>query len=278
MAIDEHVWVSNSPKNTVTRIDPKAQQDRRDDRRRQEPVLRARRRASAACGCPTAATRASRGSTSRPARCTATLPMTIGNSEGGVATGAGQLLDDDRRQGHARARSIRRPTRSSPRSTSRPDRSPSRSAKNAVWVTSTEKNLADARQRAAPTSSRKRSPSARSRGSSPSAKGRCGRSTRATARSRASTPRPTRSSRRSRPAFPGGGGEICRRRRIGVGRRRSSTRSRASIRRPTRSRSSSSAKAATAIRVGHGSVWLSNLRQANIWRLDPKRIEATTPE
>ena len=33
-----------------------------------------------------------------------------------------------------------------------------------------------------------------------------------------------------------------------------------------------------AIRVGHGSVWLSNLRQANVWRLDPKRIEATLPE
>jgi virginiamycin B lyase len=30
-----------------------------------------------------------------------------------------------------------------------------------------------------------------------------------------------------------------------------------------------------AIRVGHGSVWLSNLRQSNVWRLDPKRIEAT---
>jgi virginiamycin B lyase len=32
-----------------------------------------------------------------------------------------------------------------------------------------------------------------------------------------------------------------------------------------------------AIRVGHGSVWLSNLRQGNVWRLDPKRIEATLP-
>jgi hypothetical protein len=32
-----------------------------------------------------------------------------------------------------------------------------------------------------------------------------------------------------------------------------------------------------AIRVGHGSVWLSNLRQGNVWRLDPKRIEATRP-
>ena len=30
-----------------------------------------------------------------------------------------------------------------------------------------------------------------------------------------------------------------------------------------------------AIRAGRGSVWLSNLRQGNVWRLDPKRIEAT---
>jgi virginiamycin B lyase len=30
-----------------------------------------------------------------------------------------------------------------------------------------------------------------------------------------------------------------------------------------------------AIRVGHGSVWLSNLRQGTVWRIDPKRIAAT---
>jgi len=29
-----------------------------------------------------------------------------------------------------------------------------------------------------------------------------------------------------------------------------------------------------AVRVGHGSVWLSNLREQNLWRLDPRRIEA----
>lgn len=33
-----------------------------------------------------------------------------------------------------------------------------------------------------------------------------------------------------------------------------------------------------AIRFGHGSVWLSNLRAANVWRIDPKRIIATLPE
>lgn len=30
-----------------------------------------------------------------------------------------------------------------------------------------------------------------------------------------------------------------------------------------------------AIRVGQGSVWLSNLRAGNVWRIDPRRIEAT---
>ncbi len=30
-----------------------------------------------------------------------------------------------------------------------------------------------------------------------------------------------------------------------------------------------------AIRVGLGFVWLSNLKQGNVWRLDPRRIEAT---
>jgi virginiamycin B lyase len=33
-----------------------------------------------------------------------------------------------------------------------------------------------------------------------------------------------------------------------------------------------------AIRVGHGSVWLSNLHQHNVWRIDPRRIEALKPE
>ena len=33
-----------------------------------------------------------------------------------------------------------------------------------------------------------------------------------------------------------------------------------------------------AIRAGLGSVWLSNLRQHNVWRIDPRRVEATLPE
>jgi virginiamycin B lyase len=37
-------------------------------------------------------------------------------------------------------------------------------------------------------------------------------------------------------------------------------------------------KGGDAIRVGLGSVWLSNLQQQNVWRLDPKRIEATVSQ
>lgn len=33
-----------------------------------------------------------------------------------------------------------------------------------------------------------------------------------------------------------------------------------------------------AIRVGLGSVWLSNLRAGNVWRIDPRRIEAARPD
>ncbi len=33
-----------------------------------------------------------------------------------------------------------------------------------------------------------------------------------------------------------------------------------------------------AVRVGLGSVWLSNLRAGNVWRIDPRRIAATLPE
>jgi YVTN family beta-propeller protein len=33
-----------------------------------------------------------------------------------------------------------------------------------------------------------------------------------------------------------------------------------------------------AVAVGLGSVWLSNLREGNVWRLDPRRVEATAPE
>jgi virginiamycin B lyase len=37
-------------------------------------------------------------------------------------------------------------------------------------------------------------------------------------------------------------------------------------------------KGGDAVRVGLGSVWLSNLEAAVVWRIDPRRVEATLPE
>jgi virginiamycin B lyase len=36
-------------------------------------------------------------------------------------------------------------------------------------------------------------------------------------------------------------------------------------------------KGGDAVRVGLGSVWLSDLAAGKVWRLDPRRIEATLP-
>jgi virginiamycin B lyase len=37
-------------------------------------------------------------------------------------------------------------------------------------------------------------------------------------------------------------------------------------------------KGGDAVRVGRGSIWLSNLEAGQVWRLDPRRVEATLPD
>jgi hypothetical protein len=37
-------------------------------------------------------------------------------------------------------------------------------------------------------------------------------------------------------------------------------------------------KGGDAVRVGLGSVWLSNIEAGNVWRIDPRRVEATLPD
>src|SRR5262245_45576613 len=90
IAIDDHVWISNSPKHSVTRIDPKANKI-------VETIAVGKNPCSGLtagfgslwvpnCGDP---------SLSRvdlkTAAVTATLPLTIGNSEGGLTTAAGSV-------------------------------------------------------------------------------------------------------------------------------------------------------------------------------------------
>ena len=68
MAIDEHVWVSNSPKHTVTRIDPKANKIVETIAVGKNPCSGLDHGFRQRVGARTAATRACRASTSRPAR------------------------------------------------------------------------------------------------------------------------------------------------------------------------------------------------------------------
>ena len=130
---------------------------------------------SAACGSPTAATRRSRGSISKDGKPQATFPLTIADDEGGVTIGAGSFWILTDTKGHAGAGRSRDQQGRSRRSTSRPARSPARSATTPVWVTSSEKNIADPRQRADPRHRGDDPGRARSRASSPSARAPCGR-------------------------------------------------------------------------------------------------------
>ena len=90
MAIDEQVWVSNSPKNTVTRIDP------RTNRIMGNVIVGARPCSGLAVGfgslwVPSCGDQAVSRVDLKTGKVAATWPISIANSEGGVATGAGSF-------------------------------------------------------------------------------------------------------------------------------------------------------------------------------------------
>lgn len=273
IAIDEHVWVSNSPKHSVTRIDPAAHKI-------VETITVGKNPCSGLaagfgslwvpnCGDP---------SMSRvdlkTGKVTATLPVTIGNSEGGIAVGAASVwvmmdakgtlarIDPDTNKvvaeiyvaGGSYGVTF---------------------GERAVWVTSTDHNLLT----------------------------RINAQTNLIEETIAVGPRPrflavgegsvwtvnqgdgtisrvdiktNKVVATIEAGIPGPGGEIA----VGEGSVWVT-----SFEYPITRIDPSTNKVAQqfygeggdAIRVGHGSVWLSNLRQANVWRLDPRRIEATQP-
>ena len=90
IAIDDHVWVSNEPKNTVARIDPKANTVVATIAVGKEPCSGLAAGFDSLwvpnCGDPSV----SRVDLKTGA-VTATLPLTIGDSEGGLTTGAGSV-------------------------------------------------------------------------------------------------------------------------------------------------------------------------------------------
>jgi len=274
IAIDDHVWVSNSPKHTVTRIDPKANKIVETI-----PVGKNPCSGLAAgfgslwvpnCGDP---------SLSRvdlkTGKVSTTLPLTIANSEGGLTIAAGSVWMMTDAKG----------------SLARIDPATNKvvaeiyvaegsfavaSGEGAVWITSTEKNLLT---RVNPRNNLVEEtitvgPRPRFLAVGEGSVWTVNQGDGTISRVDAATNKVVAT---IAAGIPGPGGEIS----IGEGSVWVT-----SFEYPITRIDPSTNKVAQqfygeggdAIRVGHGSVWLSNLRQANVWRLDPKRILATLPE
>jgi YVTN family beta-propeller protein len=90
MAVDEHLWISNSPRNNVTRIDPAT------NKIVDNIAVGARPCSGLAAGfgsvwVPTCGDKSVSRIDLKSGKVTATFPLTIGNSEGGIAVGAGSF-------------------------------------------------------------------------------------------------------------------------------------------------------------------------------------------
>lgn len=90
MAIDEHVWISNSPKGNVTRIDPKTNRivEHIDTGKRPCSGLAA---GFGSVWVPNCGDKTVARIDLKSGKVTATFPQTIGHSEGGIAIGAGSF-------------------------------------------------------------------------------------------------------------------------------------------------------------------------------------------
>jgi virginiamycin B lyase len=274
IAIEEHVWVSNSPQHSVTRIDPKANKI-------VETITVGKNPCSGLaaafgglwvpnCGDP---------SVSRldlkTGKVVETLPLTIGNSEGGLDTGAGSVWMMTDAKG-----TLARIDPATNKVVAEIYVAPGSFAvafgEGAVWVTSTEKGLLsrvnpynNVVEQTIAVGPRPRF-LAVGEGSVWTINQGDGTISRVDAKT-------NKVVATIAAGIPGPGGEIS----VGEGSVWVT-----SFEYPITRIDPSTNKVAQqfygeggdAIRVGHGSVWLSNLRQANVWRLDPKRIAATVGE
>lgn len=283
IAIDEHVWISNGPKNSVARIDPKA------NKIVEMITVGARPCSGLAAGfgslwVPNCGERGKPGeppptssqSVSRvdlkSGKVVATLPLTIGHSEGGLATGAGSvwmMID-------ARGTMVRIDPATNKVVAEiyvAPGSFAVAFGEGAVWVTSTEKNLVT---RVNPHTNLIEEtitvgPQPRFLAVGEGSVWTINQGDGSISRVDAKTNKVVAT---IAAGIPGGGGEIA----VGEGSVWAT-----SFEYPITRIDPSTNKVAQqfygeggdAIRVGHGSVWLSNLRAANVWRIDPKRIGAT---
>lgn len=279
LAIDEHVWVSNSPKDTVHRLDPKANKVLANITVGKHPC------SGLAAGfgslwVPNCGDKDGTGKTLmrislKDGKVEATLPFEVPQSEGGLATGAGSVWVMTDAKG-----TLTRIDPATNKAVAEIYVAPGSYAvafgEDAVWVTSTEKNVltrVNARtnvvEHTIAVGPRPRF-LAVGEGSVWTINQGDGTISRVDVKT-------NKVVATIEAGIPGGGGEIA----IGEGSVWVT-----SFEYPITRIDVTTNKVVQqfygdggdAIRFGHGSVWLSNLRAANVWRLDPKRIMATLPE
>jgi len=279
LAIDEHVWVSNSPKNTVHRLDPKTNTVLATIEAGVHPC------SGLAAGfgslwVPTCGDTAGAGKglvrvSLKDGKVEATLPFEVPDSEGGIVTGAGSVWVMTDAKGTL--------TRIDPATNKAvaeiyvaPGSYTVAFGDNTVWVTSTEKSVltrVNARsnvvEETIPVGPRPRF-LAVGEGSVWTINQGDGSISRVDIKT-------NKVVATIEAGIPGNGGEIA----VGEGSVWVT-----SFEYPITRIDVATNKVVQqfygdggdAIRFGLGSVWLSNLRAANVWRLDPKRIVATLPE
>jgi virginiamycin B lyase len=273
LAIDEHVWVSNEPRNSVTRIDPIANTVVATVTVGRQPC------SGLAAGFDTLWVPNCGDSTVsridlKTGNVLTAFPITIGNEEGGLAVGAGSvwMMTDAR---GTLARIDPATNRTVAEIYVAPGSFAVAFGEDAVWVTSSEQsvvtrvnpytNVVEQTIRVGPT------PRFLAVGEASVWTLNQGDGTISRIDPKTNTVTATIAA-----GIPGRGGEIA----VGEGSVWAT-----SFEYPiTRVDPATNSVAqqfygpgGDAIRVGHGSVWLSNLRQGNVWRLDPKRIEAMLP-
>ena len=279
LAIDEHVWVSNSPKHTVHRLDPKTNTVVATIQVGQHPCSGLATGFGSLwvpnCGDKAGAGKSLMRVSLKDGTVEATLPFEVPESEGGLATGAGSVWLMTDKNG-----TLTRIDPATNKAVAEIAVAPGSYAvafgEEAVWVTSTEKSVltrVNARtnvvEHTIPVGPRPRF-LAVGEGAVWTINQGDGSISRVDVKT-------NKVVATIEAGIPGSGGEIA----VGDGSVWVT-----SFEYPITRIDAATNKVAQqfhgdggdAIRFGLGSVWLSNLRAANVWRLDPKRIVATTPE
>ena len=274
LAVDEQVWVSNDPKGTVHQLDPKTNTVTANVTTGKNPC------SGLAIGfgslwVPNCGDKTLARVSLKEAKLEATLPFGVPDSEGGIAAGAGSIWVMTDKNGTL--------TRIDPATNKAvaeisvaPGSYTVAFGENAVWVSSTEKSLltrvnaqTNVVEQTIPVGPKPRFLTV-GEGSVWTLNQGDGSITRVDIKT-------NKVVATIEAGIPGGGGEIA----VGDGSVWVT-----SFEFPLTRIDVSTNKVVQqfygpggdAIRFGLGSVWLSNLRAQNVWRLDPKRIVATLPE